>query len=577
MYIENVPNRNSPPCVLLRESYRENGKVRKRTITNLTSWPGKLVDGLRTLLRGGVAVDNPEECFDVTRSLPHGHVMAVMSTLRKLKLDLLIDRTESQDRNIALAMIASRILNPQSKLATVRGFRKETASNSLGEECHLDTDNIDEYDLYHAMDWLLDRQKSIEGKLARRHLQDGTLVLYDLTSTYFEGKTCPLAKLGHNRDKKKGKLQIEIGLLCDLEGRPVAVEVFDGNTGDPSTVSTQIDKLRNRFNLSRVVVVGDRGMLTEARIREEFKPVPGLDWISALRGPSIKKLVEAEYLQLSLFDERDLAEITSPDYPGERLIVCRNPQLAVERAEKRERLLKATERELDGIQKATKRKRKPLRGKGEIGVKVGKVIDKYKVAKHFSVKITNANLRYQRKTENIESEALLDGFYVIRTSVERETLEDSEVVENYKRLSAVERAFRSIKSIDLKIRPIYHRLAERVRSHVLICFLAYYVEWHMRRALAPILFDDEDKEEAEKSRRSIVAPAERSKSAKQKDKTKRNKEGLPVHSFQTLLENLSTIVRNTIRPKIKGAPSFDKTTLPTLIQKKAFELLGVKI
>ena len=577
MYIERVPNRNSPPCVLLRESYRDNGKVKKRTICNLSAWPAKIVDGLKTLLRGGVAIENPEACFDVVRSLPHGHVKAVMGTLKKLKLDALIERGDSTEKRMAIAMIASRILNPRSKLATVRGFRNETAVSTLGEECGLPADDIDEYDLYRAMDWLLERQPSIEKRLAKRHLEDGTLVLYDLTSTYFEGKTCPLAKRGHNRDKKKGKLQIEVGLLCDRDGRPVAVEVFEGNMGDPSTVSAQLDKLRGRFKLSRVVVVGDRGMLTEARIREEFKTADGLDWITALRGPSIKKLVENEHLQLSLFDQRDLAEITSPDYPGERLVVCRNPQLAMERAVKREELLKATEKQLDDIQRATLRKTRRLKGKDQIGVKVGKIIDKYKMAKHFSVTISDDGLQYERKSENIEKEALLDGFYVVGTSVDQEVLKDDKVVETYKRLSVVERAFRSIKTVDLKIRPIHHRLAKRVRSHVFICFLAYYVEWHMREALAPILFDDENKEEANGSRGSVVAPAERSESAKRKDATKRNAEGLPVHSFQTLLEDLSTIVKSAVKPRIKGAPSFDKTTQPTPIQKKALELLSVKI
>jgi transposase len=577
MYIETVRNRNSPPCVLLRQSYREDGKVKKRTITNLTSWPGKIVEGLRTLLKGGVAVDSGADAFEVTRSLPHGHVLAVTSTLKRLKLHSLIGRGTSKEKNISLAMIAARILNPQSKLATSRDFRRETASNSLGDECGLDVDEVSERDLYEAMDWLLKRQESIERQLASRHLKDGTFVLYDLTSTYFEGTKCPLAKLGHNRDKKKGKLQIEIGLLCDRDGRPVAVEVFEGNTGDPSTVSTQVEKLRERFNLKRVVVVGDRGMLTEARIREELRPVDGLDWISALRGPAIKKLVEGEHLQLSLFDEKDLAEITSPDYPGERLVVCRNPQLAWERAEKRENLLKATERELDKIVKATRRKRNPLKGKSGIGVKVGAVVNKYKVAKHFNLKITCKNLTYQRKTENIQKEAMLDGFYAVRTSVEKSVLDDEKVVETYKRLSVVERAFRTVKGFDLKVRPIFHRLPNRVKSHVLICFLAYYVEWHMRKDLAPILFEDEEKELAAKARRSVVAPAQRSESAKRKDATKRSEDDLPVHNFKTLLDDLATIVKNTMRMKMDGAPLFQKITTPTIIQRRALDLLGVKI
>jgi transposase len=577
MYIEDVPNRKSPPCILLRESYRENGEVKKRTLANITRWPREIIAGLKVLLRGGMAVENPEHSFTVERSLPHGHVLAVLGMVKKVGLDLLLGRKASEERNLVVAMLVARILNPLSKLATVRGLREETAFNSLAEECHLEVERVDENALYRAMDWLLSRQRAIEKKLAERYLHDGTFVLYDLTSTYFEGKCCPLAKLGHNRDGKKGKLQIELGLLCNLEGLPVAVEVFAGNTGDPATVSSQIEKLRKRFGFERLIMVGDRGMLTEARIREEFQKVPGLDWITALRGPAIRKLVADDYLQLSLFDERDLAVITSPDYPGERLIVCRNPQLAEERAVKREELLTATERELAAVVKATTRSRRPLRGKSAIGIKVGQVLNHYKVGKHFRLTITSDGLHYERRQEKIRAEASLDGFYVIRTSLGENRLATAATVKTYKRLTAVEQAFRSLKSIDLKVRPIFHYLADRVRAHVLLCMLAYHVEWHLRRALAPILFDDEDKEAAEQQRSSVVAPAIPSPSARQKAAAKKNQDGYPVHSFQTLLKDLATMVKDRMRPNLPTAPCFYKITQATLLQKKAFALLGIKI
>ena len=577
MYIDRVPNRNSRPCVLLRESYREDGKIKKRTVANLSSWPDRVVDSLKIILDGGEAVGDPEGCLDVVRSLPHGHVAAVLHTMRRLGIPSLMGRSPSPERDAALALIGSRILDPRSKLACVRGLRSETATSTLGAECGVDTRDLDEHSLYRAMDWLFDRKDSIEDTLAARHLSEGTLVLYDLTSVYFEGRTCPLAKRGHNRDGKKGKLQIEVGLLCDFEGCPVAVEVFEGNTGDPSTVSSQISKLRERFNLKSVVVVGDRGMLTSARIREEFSGCEGLDWISALRGSAIKQLVEDDLLQPSLFDDRDMAEISSPDYPDERLIVCRNPLLATERAMKREELLAATERNLQKISDAVARDKRPLRGKGNIGVKVGRIINKHKMAKHFSLDIGDESFSFTRKDDKIENEALLDGFYVIRTSVPSARLDADKTVEAYKRLSVVERAFRSMKTMDLKIRPVHHRLADRVKAHVFICFLAYYVEWHMRQALAPMLFDDDDKAQAARDRKSVVAPAVRSASARRKAAEKRTEDGLAVHSFQTLLADMATITKNTIRTRIKGSPVFEKVALPTPLQKKALDLLGARL
>jgi len=575
MHIETVPNRNSRPCILLRQSYREGGKVKKRTIANLTDWSPELVEDLRLLLRGGKVVERVEETFDILRSRPHGHVRAVLGTLYKIGLDRIIGDAGSREHALNLAMIVARVIDPQSKLATARGLNDETLFSTLGEELGLEY--TDENELYAAMDWLVKRQDRIEAQLAKQHLQEGTLVLYDVTSTYFEGRTCPLAKLGHNRDKKKGKLQIVIGLLCTCDGCPVAVEVFPGNTGDPSTLQSQITRIRGRFGLERVVFVGDRGLLTEARIRKDIEPVEGLDWITALRAGQIRKLVDSGSLQLSLFDERNLAEITDPNFPGERLILCRNPLLAAERSRKRQELLVATQKELDKIVLATQREKRALKGKARIALKVGKVINKFKMAKHFHLSIGENGFSYQLKEDNIAKEAALDGIYVIRTSLPPDKLDAEGAVKAYKGLSVVERAFRCFKAVDLKVRPIHHRLEHRVRAHVFLCMLAYYLEWHMRRALSPILFDDDDPLAAEAQRDSVVEPAQRSPSAQQKALSKRTKENLPVHSFRTLLKDLATISKNLVKPRLKNAPSFEKTTLPTVLQQKAFTLLGVKI
>jgi hypothetical protein len=533
MYIDIVPNRNSPPAVLLRESYREGKKVLKRTIANLSGVPRNIVEGLRILLRGGAAVEHFEDSFEIERSLPHGHVAAVLGTLCKLKLDTLIDSEPSEERNRVMAMIVARILDPRSKLATARGLDEETSTSTLAELCEVQ--ETDAQALYTAMDWLGERQAEIEKKLAKRHLEDGALVLYDVSSTYFEGKCCPLGQLGHSRDEKKGKLQIVFGLLCNREGCPVAVEVFDGNTADPKTLGSQIEKLRHRFKLSRVVLGGDRGMITEARIRDEIKPIEGLDWITALRAPAIRPLVEAGKIQLSFFDQRDLAEIQSPDYPGERLIVCKNPLMAVRRAKKRQALLEATERELNKIVAATERPRRPLKGEAPIGLRVGKVLHRFKMAKHFRLDIREAGFSYARDEVKIAEEAALDGIYVVRTSVQRAALDTEEAVRAYKGLGHVEEAFRSYKTVDLKVRPIYHYLVDRVRAHVFLCMLAYYVEWHMRQALAPLLFDDDDKATAEAQRDSPVVPAKPSPSAQDKARTLRTEDDFPVHSFQTLI------------------------------------------
>ena len=578
MYIERVPNRNSPPAILLRESYRDGRKVRKRTLANLTKWPKQLVEGLRVLLRGGAAVD-PDEGFEVLRSRPHGHVAAVLGTVRKIGLDRLLAPRPSPERERAIAMICARILAPGSKLATARGLREETLSSTLGEQLRLG--EVDEEDLYAAMDWLLERQGAIEAALAQRHLEDGTLVLYDLSSTYFEGRACPLAHPGYSRDGKKGTLQIVFGLLCDRRGCPVAVEVFDGNTADPKTVGAQIAKLRERFGLERVVLVGDRGMLTEARISEELRGQEGLDWITALRAPAIRALVEQKSLRLSLFDQRDMATITSPEYPGERLIVCRNPLLGEERRRKRAELLAATEQELDRIVQATRRPKRRLKGQDKIALRIGKVLNRFKMAKHFTLEITEEGFTYQRDEATVAAEAALDGFYVVRTSVAESLLGEAQSVQAYKGLSKVERAFRSLKSVDLKIRPIYHHLADRVRAHVFLCVLAYYVEWHMRGELAPLLFDDEDPAAGEARRTSPVAPAQVSEHAERKAATKRSDDGRPIHSFHSLLADLATIAKNRIQVTLRGATTetrtFDRITRPTPLQQKALDLLGVRL
>jgi len=569
MYVETVPNRNSPPAILLRESFREGRQVRKRTLANISDWPPEQIDSLRRVLKGET-FPAANENLKIIRSLPHGHVAAVVGTMRKLGLPGLLDAKPCPERDLCMAMVAARILEPRSKLATARGLDPATATTSLVETLELESATADV--LYETMDWLFARQSRIEDQLAKRHLSNGTLVLYDVTSTYFEGRSCPLARLGHSRDERPGNLQIVFGLLANAEGCPVAVEVFEGNTGDPKTVASQVDKLRKRFDLERVILVGDRGMLTNARIRKDLKPAEGMDWISALRAPQIQVLVNAGALQLSLFDERDLAEISHPDYPGERLIACRNPLLAADRARKREELLAATEKDLARIQSQIRRRKKPLLGKDVIGVAVGKVIDHYKMGKHFDIVIEEAALRHQRKQSQIDQEAALDGIYVIRTSVKPEIASAEQTVAHYKSLAAVERAFRSFKSVDLKVRPIHHHLADRVRAHVFLCMLAYYVEWHMRRALAPILFDDHDRAAAQTQRDSIVAPAVRSAKAMAKVHSKRTDDRQPVHSFQTLLADLATIANNTA---LIHNNTLQILTSPTAFQQRAFDLLQV--
>jgi len=577
MYVATVPNRNSPPAILLRESYRENGKVKTRTLANITHVGSHKIEALRRALSGSLpAAGSPlPDSFRIARSLPHGHVAAVLGCLRSLRLDSILDPTPSRQRELIIAMIVARIIEPASKLATARGLHADTLHHSLGEVLQLDS--ADETELYQAMDWLLPRQARIEQQLAQRQLANGGLVLYDLTSTYFEGRHCPLAKLGHSRDDKSGRPQVVFGLLTNAAGCPVAVEIFEGNTGDPKTVATQIKKLRERFGLSNVVLVGDRGMITSARIRQDLPTSYGIQWISALRASQIQKLATGGHLQMSLFDKTDLVEIAHPDFPGERLVACFNPLLAEERARKRPELLAATEKQLEKIAAATKRGKRPLRGKQNIGVRAGKILNRYKMGKHFQLRIEDDSFHYERKIANIEREESLDGIYVIRTSVGKEALSSEQVVASYKSLSGVERAFRSLKTVDLHVRPIHHRLPDRVRAHILLCMLAYYVEWHMRQRLAPMLFDDDDKLQAQAARKSIVAPAQRSASAKLKALTKHTREGAKVHSFQTLLGDLATIVKNRIQPTDRNIAVFDMLTQPTAIQQRAFDLLGVTL
>ena len=573
MYIESVPNRSSPPAILLRESFRDGGRVKKRTLANLSKLPTTAINALRRILRGERLV-SPDDAFTCLRSLPHGHVAAVLATVRKLGLPTLLARSTGRLRDLVLALLVARVIDAQSKLATARALTPESAVSTLGQM--LDLGTVDPKELYAAMDWLVERQAAIEQRLAKRHLQEHTLVLYDLTSSYVEGTHCELAQRGHSRDRKKGTLQIVFGLLCTASGCPVAVEVFEGSTSDPNTVAAQVDKIRTRFGLHRVVLVGDRGMLTAARIREDLASVDGLRWITTLRAPTIRKLVAAGTVSASLFDECDLAEVTSEEFPGERLIVCRNPLLAAERQRKRLELLAATEKELEPIVAATRRRNNPLRGAADIGVRVGKVINHYKVAKHFVTTITDESFSFRRDEDKIAEEQQLDGLYIVRSNVEPEHFDAAQTVRAYKDLAKVERAFRSLKTVDLKVRPIHHRRADRVRAHVLLCMLAYYVEWHMRQALKPLLFDDHDPAAAERQRASVVQKAKRSPAARAKAAGKRTAEDLPVHSFRTLLADLGTLTANTMRVA-DGDATFTMLTKPTPVQQRSFELLGVTL
>jgi transposase len=564
MHIDAVPNRTSRPTYLLRESHREGKKVLKRTLANLSALSDEQIEAIRAVL-AGVNLQPAQQWFEIVKSLPHGHVQAVRLAMQRLGFESLLATRASPERDRVCAMVAARILAPHTKLATTRWWQH----TSLAQECAVV--DADERDLYSAMDWLLKHQRTIERKLAARHLKEGALALYDLSSSYFEGKCCPLGKIGHSRDGKKNKLQVNYGLLTAQNGCPIAISVYEGNTSDTKTLMPQVQQLREEFALAQLVLVGDRGMISHKAIGQ-LRELPGLDWITALKSTQIRALVQGETLQLGLFDEQNLFEFSHEDYPGERLIACRNPVLGRLRGHKREALLEATHKELEKIQTSVASGR--LTGRAKIGVRVGRVVNKYKVAKHVTLDIEESDFKFSLREEQIAAEAALDGVYVIRTSVAQVKMSAPDTVRSYKALCEVERAFRSMKSIDLKIRPIHHRLAERVRAHIFLCMLAYYVEWHMREAWRELMFADEELEL--KASRDPVAPAERSEAALQKVATHTLDDGrTPAHSFRTLLESLATIVRNTCRTRAAKpeAPTFQIDTAPNRTQQRAFELL----
>lgn len=574
MYIERIPNRNSPPAVLLRESDREGGKVKKRTLANLSKLPDEVVDNLKLVLKGATAIKTNQlpENLEIIRSLPHGHVSAVLKTLKKLGLDKIIEVEKSRNRSLVEAMIVARIINPASKLATARGFDEDTCSSSIGKV--LGVEKAETNELYQALDYLLSKQTKIETKLAQKHLKDGSLILYDVTSTYVEGEHCPLAQYGYNRDKKKGKAQIIFGLISDKYGRPIAVEVFEGNVLDSQTLSKQIEKVKKRFNINKIVWISDRGILTDKNINELIKKKENIDWITALTKPQVRQLAEKEGRQLGIFDERNLVEITSDLYPGERLIVCKNPLVAEKNKKRRGDLIEKTEEELNKIVLATTREKRKLKGSEKIGLRVGKVINKFKVGKYFELEISEEKFNYKRKEEVIKQEEKLDGIYIIRTSVSSDEMDSLSTVKNYKSLSKVEEAFRCYKTIDLNVRPIYHWKSERVKGHIFLCMLAYYVEWHMKEKLKSMLFEDEELEVISEENLNFVV----SESAKEKKKKKRNKENNKIHSFRTLLSDLGTITLNKIRVNLNGQEiEFDKVTKPTVLQEKILKLLGISL
>jgi transposase len=563
MYISRVPNRNSPPAILLRESYRENGKVKSRTLANLSKLPAEAIEILRRSLKGEQLVPLDER-LNVVMSSHHGHVDAVLRAMRRLDFARCIDSRSSDERNLVIAMIAARILSPHSKLATTRWWHDTTLPVTLGVE------DADEDDLYAALDWLFKRQKRIEKKLAARHLDRNALVLYDLSSSYFEGTKCPLAAFGHNRDRKKGKMQVNYGLLTNSEGIPVSISVFEGNTADPSTLLNQVQRVRDEFDIEHFVMVGDRGMITQKQV-DALRTQPGTDWITALRPDAIRQLIADRAVQMDLFDERNLFELTHADFPGERLVACRNPQLAMRRGNKRQNLIEATAKELDKVVGMVERGR--LAGEDKIGVRVGKVVNKYKVAKHFLLNIKESSFSYTLDEEKIAAEAALDGLYVIRTSLEAQRISAEEAVRSYKQLSRVERAFRSMKTMDLLVRPIHHRLADRVRAHLFLCMLAYYVQWHLVAAWRELLFCDED--QGAKAERDPVAAATRSTEALKKVHTHMLADGTQAHSFRTLLHHLSTIVRNycDIPGALSNTPPIQITTTPNEMQQRAYDLI----
>lgn len=567
MYIETVPNRNSPPAILLREGWREGKKTHKRTLANLSHWPQRKIQAFRRLLQDEPLL-SPQDLLSTQKTLPHGHVEALLLAIRKLGLDSMLAAKPGRERALVLAMIVERLLDPSSKLATTRLWHSTTLAEELG------VGEATEDDLYQAMDWLLERQPRIEPKLAARHLREGSLVLYDVSSSYYEGHSCPLAQYGHDRDGQKGLPIIVYGLMTDGEGRPLAVEVYAGNTGDPTTVVDQVNKLRERFHLARVVLVGDRGMLTQPQI-EKLKAHPHMGWITALTSVAIRGLLAQGALQLSLLDNQNLVEIQSPDYPRERLLVCYNPLMAEQRRRKREELLAATEKALARIGKEVEHRTKTPLAATAIALKVGRVLGRYKMGKHYDYTIEDGKLRWSRREEMIAQEAKVDGIYVIRTSEAAEQLSAADTVRGYKSLAQVERAFRSLKGMDLLIRPIRHRTEERVPAHIFLCLLAYYVEWHLRRVWAPLLFEDEQLP-GERQRRDPILPARSSESAQAKKLTKQTADGLPIHSFATLLADLASRARVTYSLKAdSSSPTFQQVPPPSPLQAKAYELLNL--
>ena len=566
MYIDIVPNRASPPAILLRESVRDGTRVKKRTIANLSALTLEQAEMIRRVLKGD-RLGPVEDALEVVRSLAHGHVDAVRNAMTRLGFDKLIDAKSSRQRDLVAAMVAGRIIAPEaSKLGMTRAWADTTLADDLGvADAHED-------ELYEAMDWLVERQEKIERRLAKRHLKDGGLVLFDLTSSYFEGVTCPLAKLGYSRDGKPGTLQVNYGILTDARGCPVSVSVFEGNTADPKTLLSQVEKVKTDFGIDKLVMAGDRGMISSVQI-DAMRKMDGVDWITALKSGAIARLADAGHLQFDLFDERNLISLTHDDYPGERLVACRNPALARLRAEKRRDLIAATARELEKVRAMVAGGR--LKGADRIGVRVGKVVGKYKVAKHFDLDIKDGLFAFKVDDQRVAAEAALDGLYVIRTSVGQADMTAEQAVLNYKRLAEVERAFRSLKGVDLQVRPIRHRLEARVKAHIFLSMLAYYVQWHMIQAWQPLTFADEAGEDAAR-RRNPVASARRSQAALDKVHSRQLTDGTPAMSFTRLLAHLATIVRNTLRPKRArpGEATFTLTTRPNPKQQQALDLIA---
>lgn len=574
MYIESVKNRNSPPAILLRESYREDGKIKKRTLLNMTGFPSDIIEGFRAVLKGTAvsgsqAILHPEQDITLADAKPYGAAAAVVAMMRKIGLEKLIDARPSRERDVVLAMIAGRLLHGGSKLSTARRCHRETADTALGSLLGLE--DLSERDCYAAMDWLFERKGAIEKRLARKHLAPGGSVFFDLSSSYFEGHTCPLSHYGYSRDHRGDLPQVNYGLYCNEEGIPFAIDVLPGNEGDHVAFPQAVERVRSTFGAEDVVFVGDRGMIGGKVIDETLRGLDGAEWVTCLNHATIAKLSRNDHIQLSLFDERDLISMAHPDHPDERLVFCRNPLLAQERRRKRDELLAATDVLLQGLAKRVARPSSRIRGKDRIGVEVGKIINRKKMAKHYVITITDEGFTFERDEQKIAQEAALDGIYVIRTSLTEERMGDKEVVEHYKKLAAVERSFRSMKSIDIQVRPIFHHTEERVRTHIFLCMLAYYVEAHMRAALAPILFHDED----DTPRESVVTPAARSEKAKKKDATKRTEDGWPVTTFSDALSSLNAIVRGRVDLAGKPEMSFQTTSRPNPFQAHIIELLGV--